>query len=65
MDGFCGQDFYCLGVLAFLGAWFTQSSHTAFLGLDSPQLLVDAIVLLLSGTGLWLDALWEMRNVYD
>lgn len=60
-----GRIFSALAFLAVLGAWFTQLSHTTFLGLDWPQLLFDAIVLLLGGTGLFLDALWDMSNIYD
>ena len=60
-----GRIFIALAFLAFLGAWFTQSSHITFLGLDWPQLLFDAIVLSVGGTGMFLDALWDMSNIYD
>ena len=62
---YVGRIYIALAFLAFLGAGLTQLSHTTFLGLDPPQLLFDAFVLSLGGTWMFLDALWDMRNIYD
>ena len=62
---YVGRISIALAFLAFLGAWFTQVAHTTILGLDQPQLLVDAILLSLTGTGMLLDAHWDRRNILD
>ena len=62
---FIGRVLIALAFLAFLSAWFTHSTLSTFLGLDWSQLLVDAIALVLTGAGMFLDAFWDMHNTYD
>lgn len=62
---YVGRVFIGLALLALLGAWLSQVRQTTILSLELPQLLVDAILLSLAGTGLLLDAHWDRRNIFD
>lgn len=58
-----GRVFFALAFLALLGAWLTQLTGGAVLGMSQQHLFNDAIVLSLFGIGMFLDALWHSRNI--
>lgn len=60
---YLGRIFFVLAFLALLGAWITQLTGGALLGMSQQHLFNDAIVLSLFGIGMFLDALWHARNI--
>lgn len=58
-----GRVFLVLAILALLGAWVTQLTGRALLGMSQQHLFSEAIVLALLGIGMFLDAFWHARNV--
>ena len=58
-----GRLLLLLALLALFGAWITQLTGAALLGMTQQHLFNDAMALALLGIGMFLDAFWHERHV--
>lgn len=58
-----GRIFLAASFLALLGAWWTQMSGVALLGMSQQHLFSDAIVLSLLGIGALIDAQLHKQKI--
>lgn len=60
---YIGRILLTLAFLALVGAWITQLTSGAVLGMSQQHLFSDAMALALLGIGMFLDALWHARHL--